>query len=87
MCELGSTHAHYYAAITLQYTHEDTAIGRSVQFLLPSYKRAGSGGLQITATGLHDFEMQQITYRILKVYTPDPVDWGSAPDPRPALGK
>ena len=61
-------HAHYYAAITLQYNHEDTVIGRSVQFLLPSYKCTGSGGLQITATRLHDFEMHQITYRILKVF-------------------
>jgi len=49
-----------YAAITLQYNHEDTVIGRLVQFLLPSYKCAGSSGLQITATRLNDFEMHQI---------------------------
>ena len=90
MCQVGSTHAHYYAAITLQYNHEDTVISRSVQFLLPSYKCTGSSGLQITATRLHDFKMHQITYRILKVFRgwyPDPVDWVSTPIPPSRIGK
>jgi len=36
-----------------QYNHEDTVIGRSIQFLLQSYKCTGSGSLQIAATRLH----------------------------------
>ena len=37
-----SKHWRQYAAITLQYNHEDIVIGRLVQFLLPSYKCTGS---------------------------------------------
>jgi len=66
-----------------QYNHEDTVIGRSIQFLLQSYKCTGSGSLIASKCTKSHMEFQKFS----KDNTPRPVGWGSAPRNPCRIGK
>ena len=86
----GTTNVRDFKACSLQYNHADTVTGRSVQFLLQSYKRTGSGGLRIAATRLHQNAPNHIqnSEKFSGGDTPEPRRRGAPPpDPCPGLGK